>query len=80
MEEEFKKADIDSDRESYSSSPPLDDCTLPLLPESMAAGGNYREDGDRAEAKEKKRGEDFESLSRLSTQLKRTHVVNGVMF
>lgn len=30
------KAEIDSARESYdSSSPPLDDCILPLLPESI---------------------------------------------
>lgn len=29
------KAEIDSARESYSSSPPLEDCILPLLPESM---------------------------------------------
>ena len=34
--EELMKAEIESERESYSSSPPLDDCMLPLLPESMA--------------------------------------------
>lgn len=32
----LKKAETDSARESYSSSPPLEDCRLPvLLPESM---------------------------------------------
>jgi hypothetical protein len=33
--EAFKKAGSDSGLESYSSSPPLEDCILPLLPESI---------------------------------------------
>lgn len=34
----FRKAEMDSPRESYSSSPPLDDCMLPLLlPESIVS-------------------------------------------
>lgn len=41
----FKKAEIDSARESYSSSPPLEDCILPLFPESMTLLG--RIEGDR---------------------------------
>lgn len=51
----FKKAGIDSALESYSSSPPLEDCILLLLPESIAltwkeGGGdnnNNKEKGKR---------------------------------
>ena len=39
----FKKAEIDSARESYSSSPPLEDCILPLLPESIFLQEKERE-------------------------------------
>ena len=31
----LKKAEIDSAREAYSSSPSLEDCILPLFPESI---------------------------------------------
>jgi hypothetical protein len=40
----FKKAEIDSARdESYSSSPPLEDCILPLLLESIFIQEKERE-------------------------------------
>ena len=47
----FKKAEIDSARESYSSSPPLEDCILPLFPESMTLQG--RRERKKKERKEK---------------------------
>jgi hypothetical protein len=47
----FKKAEIDLARESYSSSPPLEDI-LPLLPKSMR-------DSIRDRKKEQKKGKDI---------------------
>lgn len=53
----FKKVETDSARESYSSSPPLEDCILPLFPESMALPGRREREIERKQKSKEARWE-----------------------
>lgn len=68
----FKKAEIDSTRESYSSLPPLEDCKLPLLPESMIQKTTRSK---RRRRKEQRYGvvSDKRDLFAYFTTLRQTH-------
>lgn len=65
------KAEIDSARESYdSSSPPLDDCILPLLPESITEREPKME---RRKGRQRYEAEDGFYLLKLQTHLIRNN-------